>query len=110
MPGLCESCRDPGACCRAVTVTGDDGTLGPATSELELSAVMAAAWLPFSPLFRHPDGVMVFWCAHLGSDGRCADYAHRPDLCRDYEAGSGAICVESPDFFVPRKRRGRAPG
>src|SRR4051812_19585293 len=97
MASLCDSCRAPGACCRAVTLTGDDGALGPGASGLELTALMAMSWLPFAPLLRHPDGVMVFWCSNLAEDGRCADYGHRPDLCRDYAEGSGVICVESPD-------------
>ena len=102
MPSLCDACRAPGSCCRALTLSGEEGALGPHASGLELSAFMAAAWLPFAPLLRHPDGVMVFWCCHLQPDGRCADYAHRPELCRDYEAGSGVICVESPDFAAAR--------
>ena len=98
MASLCDRCRAPGACCRAVTLSGEEGALGPAASGLELSALMAVAWLPFAPLLRHPDGVMVFWCSNLGRDGRCADYAHRPELCRAYEPGTGVICAESPDF------------
>src|SRR5258706_14631381 len=98
MPSLCHRCRSPGACCRALTLTGDDGPLGPTASGLELTAFMAVAWLPFAPLLRHADGVMVFWCSNLRADGRCGDYAHRPELCRDYQPGTGVVCVESPDF------------
>ena len=105
MPGLCDSCRAPGACCRALTLMGDDGPLGPDRSSLELTALMALSWLPFAPLLRHTDGVMVFWCSNLRRDGRCADYGHRPSLCRDYAEGSGVICAESPDFAAPVARR-----
>jgi Fe-S-cluster containining protein len=104
MPSLCDGCRKPGACCRAVTLTGEAGTLGPGASDLELTALMAAGWLPFAPLLRHPDAVVVFWCLNLRPDGRCSDYANRPDLCRDYAAGTGVVCVESPDRDVVLSR------
>jgi Fe-S-cluster containining protein len=100
---LCDGCRAPGACCRSLSLTGEEGTLGPRSSMLELSALLATAALPFVPLLRLDDGVVLFWCPNLRRDGSCGDYDHRPDLCRDYREGSGVICVESPEHVPPSR-------
>jgi Fe-S-cluster containining protein len=103
MPTLCDGCRAPGACCRILSLAGEEGPLGPRSSLLEISALLATAALPFVPLVRLDDGVVLFWCPHLGRDGRCGEYDHRPELCRDYREGSGVICIESPDHVPPRQ-------
>ena len=106
---LCDTCRDPGACCRDLTLYRHNGQLvtvwddeGPAgfTSENEL---------PFEPIrkvgqWTVPDGdadgnggraysAWAFRCTALGEDGRCTVYDRRPQLCRDYEPGSSPLCV-----------------
>lgn len=48
------------------------------------------------PLFKGKHG-WVIWCKNLGRDGRCTDYANRPDLCRSFEPGSDRLCCLHPD-------------
>jgi Fe-S-cluster containining protein len=58
------------------------------------------AGLPFRPLIQLPDGSdWLWWCPALDDrTGRCTIYADRPQLCRDYAAGSDPLCVH----FVAR--------
>jgi len=99
---LCDRCRSPGRCCTglALSATGAGPDWMRGRHSLEVYAALATAWhgegklgLPFLPLMRREDGTWRFWCPVLGRDGRCGDYANRPDLCRAYEAGSDRLCA-----------------
>jgi len=55
---------------------------------------------PFVPVKHAPfllDGVKVdawlFTCSALNAEGRCSIYETRPQLCRDFKAGSDPLCV-----------------
>jgi len=70
----CISCSHSQACCRKFKV--------PVTVEEHLSGLFR-----INPdrtviihLERHPDGT----CVYLDENGRCAIYAYRPEICREY--------------------------
>lgn len=111
---LCDTCRDPGHCCRGFNLSGNDGQVtfwDDAPPSLE-------SGFPFVPLHRIDQWTVEFgpdtgrtysawrWaCSKLGADGRCTIYADRPTLCRDYEAGSDPLCVEF-EQSKPRRFKG----
>lgn len=101
--GLCDTCLDPGHCCRFISLAG--GTFG-ANCETpeEVEALIAGhnetylppgtGPMPFRPLLKRSDGVWVFWCPNLDREtGRCNDYENRPFACSNYAAGSDPLCV-----------------
>lgn len=114
---LCDKCYAPGHCCRGFTLTGADGhppttwvDEGPEAAE----KLMIERQKPFRPLrvqevFTDPTGrkwqTWQWMCAWLGEDGRCQHYDDRPDVCRDFEPGSGPLCAmhtgESGDGSAP---------
>lgn len=115
---LCDTCKDPGACCRrlslfkmdgeAVTYWADQGVDGIREQVRELG-------LPFEPLEKfegpwidqesgRPYETWALTCPKLGPDGRCTIYEDRPDLCRRYEAASDGLCVH----YTPAIERGAA--
>lgn len=106
---VCETCPQPGHCCRSIMLGGGSFAIDAATTD-EAEAEMARQNLanasghgkpefggpmPFRPLFkRASDGVWIWWCPNLSpATGRCLDYANRPYACRDYEPKSDAICI-----------------
>lgn len=102
---LCDTCREPGSCCSGFYLSSPNGTGNFSVWETPLSPLilMATRWLPFLPVVRGPTlhcdegdyyGIERWECPLLGDDGRCTDYDNRPQLCRDYVAGSDEICVE----------------
>jgi len=98
MSGLCETCIDPGHCCRDLHLTG--GSVVDPTDRADVPMSFEAAEhfamrsrLPFRPFRQHEDGTWRWWCTALGPDGRCTVYETRPQLCRDYRAGSDGLCV-----------------
>lgn len=128
MSSPCDSCRDPGACCRAFTVN-IDFPVGMERDEVRehvrkgtdpFGGRRRHEKLPhFEPLrpsrwwagngARRPERVnWMFDCAALGPDGRCTVYDDRPDVCRAYEPKSDPMCVE---FDGPwRGRMFKLPG
>ncbi|WP_431860063.1 YkgJ family cysteine cluster protein [Azospirillum sp.] len=89
MASLCDTCIRPGACCFGFE-------LGARTHRqigLELLAMVARQWMPFVPLYRRDNGFWRWWCPLLGADGRCTDYANRPETCRIYDPGEDFLCV-----------------
>jgi hypothetical protein len=109
----CDTCRDPGACCAGFLLNGGppypyDGSLSWWTIHEEDGPLaplvkMAQMWLPFVPMTKtttryDDDGgvyeINLWGCPLLGEDGRCTDYANRPELCDHYEPKSDALCAE----------------
>ena len=94
--GLCETCISPGACCDDLYLMGDDGQRKVDTpmSFERAEHVAMSHGLPFRPLRQMPNGEWRWWCSALDrSTGRCTVYENRPQLCRDYVAGSDPLCV-----------------
>lgn len=79
-PVYCSSCK--ASCCRLQVLLFDDSGVPESLTE----------WSDWGGqvMRREEDG----WCAALDRDTMlCTIYAQRPQLCRDYEAGSGE-CLE----------------
>lgn len=110
----CDSCRDPGHCCRSFRV---DRHFKPETTRAEVTEHLRNGTddfsegttyevLPFDPQIRNggfyawpneevPHSVMwTFSCPKLGADGRCTIYDTRPELCQTFEPKSVALCIE----------------
>lgn len=101
---LCDVCRNPGQCCKSFNLTSharqSDLTLW---DDEDKTAQIRAHGLPFEvseTVSTHIDpesgrsySLHRFSCPILKPDGRCGDYANRPQLCRDYRAGSDGICA-----------------
>lgn len=103
---LCDTCREPGHCCKEFNLSGRDGHI---TFWDDETPAMEERF-PFVPLYRTDQWTVEFgpdtgrtysawrWsCTKLGADGRCTIYDERPQLCRDYEAGSDPLCIEFDD-------------
>lgn len=99
---LCESCRQPGACCSGFQLNQpqwDD--LHPLQVMVELASILTddcqgrpMIGVPFLPTGRSKqDGRQTYQCGWLGDDGRCSNYEDRPMLCASFEAGSDLLCV-----------------
>jgi Fe-S-cluster containining protein len=92
----CDRCTHPGACCRGFVLNRE---FSPDWKE-EAKAMLIDYGLSFMrPVRRvisvesgYEDAVM-FDCDRLGSDGRCTDYEARPQLCKNYQAGTDALCA-----------------
>lgn len=99
----CNWCTNPGRCCTGFHLQKRYEEGSRALHPLEVYAWLASVkhsdaslgdtGVPFMPLWRKPDGTWRYWCPRLGHDGRCTDYENRPNLCRDYEAMSDALCA-----------------
>lgn len=114
--GLCGACTAPGYCCKGFTLNSRD--LAAAETDLEALVALASIYtedcqgrgmvgLPFvlagwrssgeargvHRARRGPEDFRVLDCLNLGADGRCMEYANRPRLCVDYEAGHDALCI-----------------
>jgi Fe-S-cluster containining protein len=108
---LCDTCRQPGACCRGFSLNrisdGDHLTLWDDEDPLKAVHPHIESEAPFHPVERlgqwtdaESGRTYSSWkwsCSALGEDGRCTMYDNRPDLCRRYEAGSSPLCV----MYVP---------
>lgn len=104
---LCDTCPDPGHCCRVLSLAGGNipppeiETVDEAQVYLDginwqelISGAHCNGWLPFHPLYQAGDAKhWRLWCHNLGSDGRCQDYANRPMCCRAYVPASDKLCV-----------------
>ncbi len=97
----CDGCWVPGHCCKGFQL--GDTSLG---TGLEVLAKCAEFGLPFVPtgerVVYDEDGEGVtraeMTCPLLDEDGRCSDYEHRPDLCREFVLASNYLCIHwTPD-------------
>ena len=107
MATMCETCTDPGHCCRDFSVFQDGKAKtfwldGDGTAE----SFLAEQDLPFTPRVIGEFVVEKtgrryasyrFSCPMLTDKGRCSIYQNRPDMCRAYEAGSDTLCVYYSD-------------
>jgi len=110
---LCDTCRDPGVCCRGMSL---NIVYPPEMTRKEVAEHTHAGTNPYSekkseplPSFnpirpsgryisrgqRKPDSVRwLYSCTNLDEEtGRCNDYENRPKLCRDFEPASNPLCV-----------------
>lgn len=94
---ICDSCREPGACCKRLMLGGVTEKAFPTIDDAQ---AVAAAWpfepngLPFVPV-RVVQGYWLYTCPRLDREtGRCTDYENRPALCRNYEPKSDPLCAE----------------
>lgn len=91
---VCPPC---GKCCRYVAV-GIDGPVS-------VSGVSTALWLVYHrsvSIYQSHDGdwfvLFPAECGNLLPDGLCAVYAHRPQVCRDYDVdGCEGTSDEPPE-------------
>lgn len=97
---ICDTCREPGKCCKRLMLGGVTQEKFPTLKD---AREIAANWpfepagLPFYPM-RVVEGYWLFTCGRFDWDtGRCKDYENRPALCRNYEPKSDALCAE----YVP---------
>lgn len=91
---LCDTCRDPGACCRTFTLW----TEGPRPyTHKEAEQAIIREDLPFYMKSKKGAKINVVGCSHISATGRCNIYEDRPALCRDFAAGVDALCVETPN-------------
>lgn len=97
---LCDICTDPGRCCRKFVLNrGADGLV----THWDDEPLVIPNDLPFEFADKHSTHVdaesgrtySAYWysCPKLGPGGRCTIYAERPQLCRDYAAGSDGLCA-----------------
>lgn len=92
----CDTCREPGYCCKRLMLGGVTEDAFPTKLE---ALLIAAAWpyeangLPFVPV-TVLQGYWLYTCPMLDWDtGLCSDYENRPKLCRDYEPLSDPLCA-----------------
>jgi Fe-S-cluster containining protein len=113
--GLCETCIAPGNCCKRVNLSGGSGMNQiDAPMSFERAEHMAMRYgLPFRPAEQETDGTWRWWCPALARDGRCSIYETRPQLCRDYRAGSDGLCAhywpDPDDARVPDLKKAVEP-
>lgn len=105
---LCDACLSPGACCKRMVLNSSlyGPGLGPQSRESAEHLALRLA-LPFFPARQREDGIWEWACTELQPDGRCGAYEDRPQVCRDYAAGSDALCVHywpDPDDIGIAKR------
>lgn len=91
---LCDVCLSPGACCKRMVLStaGTGNGLGPMSYEKAEHLGLHNS-LPFVPAHQREDGIWEWSCTALQRDGRCGIYETRPQLCRDFVAGSDPLCV-----------------
>ena len=119
---ICDSCRDPGYCCRDFTINvvfpadmpraevdkhvaegtdpwGEDGRM----LDAEKTPFFHATRIATRYIFRgqhKPHGVTWgFNCDRLGTDGRCMQYEDRPQVCRHYPPKEDFLCIEYDGSF-----------
>lgn len=100
MPSACDTCKDPGYCCKRLMLGGVTEEKFPTLAE---AREVAKHWpfepngLPFLPM-RVVQGHWLFTCPRLDWEtGRCKDYENRPALCRNYQPLSDPLCA----MYVP---------
>lgn len=92
----CDTCPDPGYCCRGFKLnipTRRDRWKADARVRLRKDNL---PFIPIEPIgpdhFQHFTHVKCS-CPKLGPDGRCMDYANRPWLCREYQPYTDPNCI-----------------
>lgn len=100
----CDTCRQPGHCCVGfhLNLSGlDDMPMEEAAARVaQLTSPAEDGRMvptPFLPLWHDPAGRWRWWCPVLQRDGRCGDYANRPEPCHLYQPGTDRLCAE----YVP---------
>lgn len=105
---LCDRCSKPGRCCSDFLLSlqipaGDDW------KDRAKTLVEGYGIKHFIPIEAvrgpwTPDDRVQFRCncSLIGADGRCMDYENRPAVCRVFEPGTDALCVE---FIGPPPER-----
>lgn len=97
MTSPCDTCSRPGSCCKGFVLST---LFSPANWEHDATPRLAQFGVPF---FRVVEAVRSVGdgmvgvrcdCDRLGADGRCTDYENRPDVCRNYDPLSDALCIE----------------
>lgn len=95
----CDTCPQPGHCCRTMLLCGGEFPPPDLRTLLEADLAIrndriAGPPLPFHPLFQRQDGAWVLWCPNLNAKtGRCDDYENRPLACSLYEPRSDRLCI-----------------
>ena len=108
MTSPCDTCGDPGHCCRVITLNHYFPTTITIGGVLEF---LQTHGLPFEPIepwlsedysdevnshgWPAPKEGKDLWklsCPLLTAEGRCGDYENRPHACRAYEPKSTALC------------------
>lgn len=101
---MCDSCFKPGACCKGFVLTDLPPISG--ASIRAAKRFMRRRGLPFDPIGRRDRGdekkARVWACRNILPNGRCGDYENRPQLCRDFKAGSDGLCFH----FTPQEAFG----
>jgi len=101
----CDTCTKPGACCHDFALNGRSGGLRFDADNWQIEAEnrMEQYGMPFIPLRVDMEKIdpvkeagfvgVRFTCPKVTPEGRCSIYETRPQLCRDYKAGSDKLCV-----------------
>lgn len=120
---ICDSCRDPGACCKGFTINREFPYFMPA-NEVEkhihngtdpwdsTSAKNHPKHPYFYPIHRNwlycfkgqqkPHSARwTFNCTRL-IQGRCTKYDERPEICKNYEPKHDLLCIEYDGSFKGR--------
>lgn len=104
---LCDTCPQPGHCCKSIHLSGGGLPTGSADKQTALEALveMAKRALPFvaSEKREYWPGHLSWWytCPLLDNEGRCSDYENRPDLCREYQPLEDGLCVLHHSRLLP---------
>jgi hypothetical protein len=112
-PPTLRACTECGKCCTYVSV----GINPPRTLRFA-SDVLWYLYHDRVSVYRDGDGewsvVFETRCRHLGDDRRCAVYAHRPEICREFDnttcevnAPGGGLSFEEPAQFLGWLRASR---
>jgi Fe-S-cluster containining protein len=92
---LCETCTDPGRCCRRFSL--NIGWFSKANWKQEAEKALEQYNVPFyaESIYKEEAEMVVPWfsCTKLGGDGRCTIYDERPHVCRTYKPGSDELCA-----------------
>ncbi len=101
MASPCDTCPDPGACCRGFQLSIDF----PVDAHVfDVEERMRSDGMPFLPLEPStykdgPEGTKrwLFSCPELNPDGRCGIVDDRTKCCRDYRPAEDGLCVLHDD-------------
>lgn len=85
---LCDTCKDPGYCCRDIPIISFVKVMTP----LEVLAYVVEQEWPFQFEFIDEFGRGRYSCPNLLPNGRCGDYENRPYICSAFEPAKDALC------------------
>lgn len=114
---LCDQCTKPGNCCKELVLTSNNFNGNVWAENWKQQAIDAVSQhienSPFVPIrlrlaegesrdpaAKAPYGTVLWSCTRLTPEGRCGDYENRPQLCREYEAGSDRLCAMHVPFVA----------